>query len=352
MLLLFALYSFEINVVAAIFNLVIGILFIFIGNKNEDYLSLFYDGIILLILDVIVQFSEYWLKIPFYVYIFLLGILLVGYATYRELNKNKAKVVKKVEDKKIVYLEKKEYNVQYNILGVVTIISLAILFSLYSSLEYNSKVTYEINHFYENLDKYIKERNLDSNKYLFVYSNHYAGVYIEENNTLDPYDFMDYFDIDMVEFYWCSKDSMEYNFKVHKNNKRYDRWYDDYWYDKSAIFSKSDDKVSKLFYLNSYSVEIKSDINDFNFYRTGGKYSEELNLEYNQYETNRLDVCVNSYSDVYVYSIGQVFNYLSKPDKKCYYVTGNNSVNFRVIAFNNSINNNYNQYDNQGDYEY
>ena len=79
---------------------------------------------------------------------------------------------------------------------------------------------------------------------------------------------------------------------------------------------------------------------------------EFINLEYNQYETNRLDVCVNSYSDVYVYSIGQVFNYLSEPDKKCYYVTGNNIVNFRVIAFNDSINNNYNQYDNQGDYEY
>jgi hypothetical protein len=89
--------------------------------------------------------------------------------------------------------------------------------------------------------------------------------------------------------------------------------------------------------LNSYSVEIKSDINDFNFYRTGGKYSEELNLEYNQYETNRLDVCVNSYSDIYVYSIGQVFNYLSEPDKKCYYVTGNNSVNFSSAFASTSI---------------
>ena len=112
MLLLFALSSFEINVVAAIFNLVIGILFIFIGNKNEDYLSLFYDGIILLILDVIVQFSEYWLKIPFYVYIFLLGILLVGYATYRELNKNKAKVVNKVEHYILSFLNKQFFYLQ------------------------------------------------------------------------------------------------------------------------------------------------------------------------------------------------------------------------------------------------
>jgi acetyl esterase/lipase len=83
--------------------------FIFVGNKFEKFNSLFYEGIGLMIANIIIQFKDYWISIPPYVYILVAGLLIVGYVTYKEFNKTKNKNVVKKEDKAVVYYEKIEY---------------------------------------------------------------------------------------------------------------------------------------------------------------------------------------------------------------------------------------------------
>ena len=49
---------------------------------------MFHVGIISLILTIIIQFREFWGKIPMPVYFFFIGVAIVGYVTFREIAKN------------------------------------------------------------------------------------------------------------------------------------------------------------------------------------------------------------------------------------------------------------------------
>ena len=53
---------------------------IFIGTKNDRFNSLFYTGIIVLILNIIVQLFEYWERIPWFVYTLIAGLGINIYA--------------------------------------------------------------------------------------------------------------------------------------------------------------------------------------------------------------------------------------------------------------------------------
>ena len=86
-------YIFVIDVLYAILNFVLALVFIFVGNKFEKFNSLFYEGIGLMIVNIIIQFKDYWISIPPYVYILVAGLLIVGYVTYKEFNKTKIKNV-------------------------------------------------------------------------------------------------------------------------------------------------------------------------------------------------------------------------------------------------------------------
>jgi len=98
--------------VALIFNadllqgVVIGavaILFVLVGYKSEEMWSYYYLGIGATILNLWIQLEGVWSKIPFWTYLLLAGLVLVGFVTYQEYSGHK-----KMEEEKEVNLEKTE----------------------------------------------------------------------------------------------------------------------------------------------------------------------------------------------------------------------------------------------------
>jgi hypothetical protein len=68
---------------------------------------------------------------------------------------------------------------------------------------------------------------------------------------------MKYFDIDFIDFHWCSKEDLEEN---RKNDYEYGFYCDTYqsYYEDSKL-------KSRVYNANSFSVEIMNDIYDFDF---------------------------------------------------------------------------------------
>ena len=63
---------------------VISFISILIGFKSERWSSLYYTGIVFLVLNTIIQLREFWMNIPIWVYILVAGLVLVGLVTYKE----------------------------------------------------------------------------------------------------------------------------------------------------------------------------------------------------------------------------------------------------------------------------
>ena len=87
-----------------VYGLYIGILttiVIFITFNEDEYRKLFYASIIITIINIIVQLWEYWGLIPFWLYLLIVGIGIVVFVTYKELNKSnnqtKSQAVKRKE---------------------------------------------------------------------------------------------------------------------------------------------------------------------------------------------------------------------------------------------------------------
>lgn len=73
-----------------VLGLYIGILaitIIFVTFNEEQYKKLFYTSIIITILNIIVQLWEFWGIIPFWLYLLVVGIGIIAFVTYKELNK-------------------------------------------------------------------------------------------------------------------------------------------------------------------------------------------------------------------------------------------------------------------------
>jgi len=88
---------------------IIGICIIFITYNKKDYKSSFYCGIVITILNIIIQLGEYWSKIPFGLYLLIAGIAIIGFVTIKELKKQKEPQQKTKEE-----LTKKAYDISKN----------------------------------------------------------------------------------------------------------------------------------------------------------------------------------------------------------------------------------------------
>lgn len=88
---------FQADILIGIYIGVLSIAIIFITFNEENYKKLFYTGIIITIVNIVVQLWEFWSQIPFYLYLLLVGIAIIGFVTYKELNKKDEP--KKVESK-------------------------------------------------------------------------------------------------------------------------------------------------------------------------------------------------------------------------------------------------------------
>jgi len=78
---------FEIGIITGIYTGIIGILIIMIGFYNKEYYSLFITGIIITIINIIFQLQDLWERIPFWLYLLVCGLGIIGFVTYKEMNK-------------------------------------------------------------------------------------------------------------------------------------------------------------------------------------------------------------------------------------------------------------------------
>lgn len=80
---------FETDILIGLYVGIIGIVLIIIGYKNNDFFPIFITGIVIEVLNIIVQLFELWKEIPFWLYLLVTGIGIIGFVTYKESKKLK-----------------------------------------------------------------------------------------------------------------------------------------------------------------------------------------------------------------------------------------------------------------------
>lgn len=66
---------------------ILGIIAIMVSFHKKEYKALFYTGIVVTIVNIIIQLWNYWTQIPFWLYLLVCGIFILVFVTYKELNK-------------------------------------------------------------------------------------------------------------------------------------------------------------------------------------------------------------------------------------------------------------------------
>lgn len=74
------------NYIIGIYIGILGIITIIIGYYNKNYKNFFNVGILITILNIVYQL-KIWTQIPFWLYLLLAGLSIIGFVTYKELNK-------------------------------------------------------------------------------------------------------------------------------------------------------------------------------------------------------------------------------------------------------------------------
>lgn len=289
MVLIMFICIFEVNIFIGLFVGVLSLIMIFIGTKNDRFNSLFYTGIIVLILNIIVQLFEYWERIPWFVYTLIAGLGIIFYVTYKEFNKDKKP---KVKESKVEYYEEKQYNVRNNIVTVCLFFVYLIVMGIYL---YNIDFIKEQIKNAEAEEKF-KEFGLDENIYYFSNKN-YAILYILEGNSTD---------IDRV--YKLIEDEDKYYNKLHvcwvdkeglhkaKTTNNKDRYYNNCLED--LYYYGDREKTSTSYSTNGFTLTvINENLYDLNIWRNSSyKYDASFDISYNTYETKDVSFCIKHHS--------------------------------------------------------
>jgi len=120
-------------------GLYVGILCIIFILKgvNTKFSVYYYSGIVFLILNILIQFKNYWASIPAWAYILIGGLILVGFVAYKEYRniKPKIKEVKEIKDEiEEVKEEKKEIKTVSSEIVIVAVFMLLITYANVNAL--------------------------------------------------------------------------------------------------------------------------------------------------------------------------------------------------------------------------
>ena len=77
------------NLIIGLYNGLVGIGLIVLGYYKKDYNYLFIIGVIVTVLNIIIQLIKLWALLPFWLYLLLAGLGIIGFVTYKELNHKK-----------------------------------------------------------------------------------------------------------------------------------------------------------------------------------------------------------------------------------------------------------------------
>ena len=95
---LYALIKYTSEVDGMIFSL--GIISLIIYGYNQKIGTIFLTSLVAIIINVFVLTREFWISIPWWLYMLTIGIILISFAIYNEKNKNNNKeLIKKVKEK-------------------------------------------------------------------------------------------------------------------------------------------------------------------------------------------------------------------------------------------------------------
>lgn len=83
----------------------LALIIIFVIFNDSEYKRLFYTSIVILIINIITQLWDYWGIIPFWIYLLLVGLSIIIFATYKELNKDKKIITPSVTSRENINLE-------------------------------------------------------------------------------------------------------------------------------------------------------------------------------------------------------------------------------------------------------
>ena len=97
---------FEADILIGIYIGILSIAIIFITFNKENYKKLFLTGIIITLINIVVQLWEFWTQIPFYLYLLIVGVAIVGFVTYKELKKKDQP--EKIQPQPLPQVENKE----------------------------------------------------------------------------------------------------------------------------------------------------------------------------------------------------------------------------------------------------
>ncbi len=80
---------FTTDVAVGVFIGVVGIVLIIIGYSFDEFSPIFKFGIIVTVINIIIQLLELWKQIPFWLYLLVVGLGIIGFVMYREIKKSK-----------------------------------------------------------------------------------------------------------------------------------------------------------------------------------------------------------------------------------------------------------------------
>lgn len=78
---------FRADILIGIYIGILSIAIIFITFNAEHFKKLFYCGVVITVVNIVVQLWEFWTQIPFYLYLLVVGIAIIAFVTYKELHK-------------------------------------------------------------------------------------------------------------------------------------------------------------------------------------------------------------------------------------------------------------------------
>lgn len=104
---------FQADILIGIYIGILSIAIIFITFNEEHYKKLFYTGVIITIINIVVQLWEFWTQIPFYLYLLLVGIAIVAFVTYKELHKKEEpkKIIEEKEPMQNTYSQEEKFKI-------------------------------------------------------------------------------------------------------------------------------------------------------------------------------------------------------------------------------------------------
>ena len=77
------------NIVSGVLAGIISLICIYIGFFKEKYDILYKSGMVLGIINIIYKLKDLWSQIPFWIYLLLVGLIIIIFVTYKQIKENR-----------------------------------------------------------------------------------------------------------------------------------------------------------------------------------------------------------------------------------------------------------------------